>query len=80
VEQNDDSLASGSLYHHRDEDVDDDEGSADVNVAPGDSTSITSVVVRGGVRGRGRGRCGGASVPEEDYTGMKVTFPPYTSL
>jgi hypothetical protein len=60
VEQNDDSLASGSLYHHRDDnDVDDDEGSADVNFAPGDSSSITSVVSRrrgrGGGRGRGRG-------------------------
>jgi hypothetical protein len=51
VEENDDSLASGSLYHHRDNDVDDDEGSADVNVAPGDSNSITSVVGRGGGRG-----------------------------
>jgi hypothetical protein len=95
VEQNDDSLASGSFYHHRDDAVDNDKGSADVNVAPGDSNSIKSVFGRGGdqgcgrgrVRGRGRG-CGqgrgrgrgrGASVPKEEYTGMKVAFPPDTS-
>jgi hypothetical protein len=47
VEQNDNSLAYGSLYHHRDDDVDDDEGSADINVAPGYSNSITTVVGRG---------------------------------
>jgi hypothetical protein len=100
VEQNDNSLASGSLYHRSDDNVDDEEGSFDVNVAPGDSNSITSVVGRGGGRGggggggcgrgrgrgrwsgsgRGRGRGRGASVPEQDYTGMKVAFSPDTSL
>jgi hypothetical protein len=84
VQQDDDSLASGSLYHHRDNNVDDDEGLGDVNVAPDDSYSITSIVNRGGGRGRGqghgRGRGRGASVPEEDYTGMKVAFAPDTSL
>jgi hypothetical protein len=84
VEQNDDSLAPGSLYHHHDNDVDNNEGLTDVNVAPGESNSITLIVGRGGGRGRGHG-CGrgggrGASVPEEDYTGMKVAFPPDTSL
>jgi hypothetical protein len=44
VEQNDDSLASGSLYHRSDDNVDDNEGSGDVNVVPGDSSIITSVV------------------------------------
>jgi hypothetical protein len=52
-EENDDSLASGSLYHHRDDNVKEHEFLADINYAPGDSNSITSVVRRGGGRGRG---------------------------
>jgi hypothetical protein len=78
VEDNDDSVASGSLYHHLYDDIDDEEGSTDINVAPGDigrGRGRGRGQCRGG-RGRGRGR--GASVPEEYYTGMKVSFPPDT--
>jgi hypothetical protein len=59
LEQNDDSLVSGSLYHRSDNNVDNDEGPGNVNVAHGDSNIITSVVGRGVGVGGGRGQgCG----------------------